>query len=220
MGFTAPQLFSYLVRKKGKNRVFSSSPCWCSSLKKNSPFATWLISCFYTLHFVAHKHKALFIKRSSFINAGLIQMQSLYCICACVWKACLVGSLQLRKLVFCVWAAYRFYLLKFPFLAFPVNSYCLMSQMTLIRVRDKKMMRKDARGVCEHQTSELIRQGDVNLKYDSDLTRIIKLLIAKRKRESVCSCVCVCVCNRERRRYKKRKGVCRSETLRVFQELV
>lgn len=95
-----------------------------------------------------------------------------------------------------------------------------MSQTTLIRVRDKKMMRKDARGVCEHQTSELIRQGDVNLKYDSDLTRIIKLLIAKRKSLSARVCVCVCVCNRERCRYKKRKGVCRSETLRVFQELV
>ena len=68
-------------------------------------------------------------------------------------------------------------------------------------------MRKDAQGTCvSHKNSGLIRQGGVNLKYDSDLTRIITPLTAKQS-ECVYVCVCVCVSERERETHIKREKV-------------
>lgn len=43
------------------------------------------------------------------------------------------------------------------------------------------MARKDAQGVTESENSGLIWQGGMNLKWDSDLTRIMKPLVAKKR---------------------------------------
>lgn len=57
------------------------------------------------------------------------------------------------------------------------------------------MTRKDAGVRVSHKNSGLIRQGGVNLKYDSDLTSIIKPLIVKQRKRG-----CVSVCARERQK--------------------